>query len=63
MSFRHNHRSRRMFALRIKQAEVGTPHPPPKFAVFHKKFAENSTLKVRPIQSPAKYIDENVAAG
>ena len=41
-----------------QEAEGGTPTPPPKFAVFHKKFAGNSKLKVRPIQSVAKHFDE-----
>ena len=36
-----------MFALLIRRAEVGTPHPPSKFAVFHKKVAGNSPLKVK----------------
>jgi hypothetical protein len=52
-----------MFSLRTKRRKGGTPHPPPKFAVFHKKFAENSTLKVRPIQSPTKYVGEKLTSG
>jgi hypothetical protein len=38
------------------------PTPPPKFAVFHKKFPGNSKLKVRPIQSAVEHVDENVIA-
>jgi hypothetical protein len=63
LRFRHNHLERRMFALRTKRREGvpgGTPTPPPKFAVFHKKIAGNSTIKVRPIESATVYVDENL---
>ncbi len=36
------------------------PHPPPKFAVFHKKLAGNPTLKVRPILSAADELDKQL---
>jgi hypothetical protein len=61
LRLRHNHLDRRMFAPR-SDSRKRVPHPPPKFAVFRKKFAGNATLKVRPIQSPAAYVDENVTA-